>query len=103
MAMTALRSFKVFGSMLQTSVPYLLLEIVLPGGTLFALLLFLYRRKHGHGTANTPRVILVIERAIGKVSASITLLAKVRGIASVWRSRHAERDGLEAFAIAPIM
>lgn len=27
--------------------PYLLMELVLPGGTLFALLLFLYRRKIG--------------------------------------------------------
>jgi len=88
---------------LQSSLPYLLLEIVLPGGTLFALLLFLYRRKHGRTAANTPRFILVIERTLGKVGASITLFTKARGIASVWRSRHAERDGLEAFAIAPLV
>ena len=29
----------------QTLGPYLILEILLPGGTLFALLLFLYRRR----------------------------------------------------------
>jgi hypothetical protein len=38
------RNFKIFGAMLQKAGPYLLLEILLPGGTLFALLLFLYRR-----------------------------------------------------------
>ena len=31
-------------TLLQKSGPYLLLEILLPGGTMFALLLFLYRR-----------------------------------------------------------
>ena len=32
--------------------PYLMLEILLPGGSLFALMLFLYqRRKHGGGRA----------------------------------------------------
>jgi hypothetical protein len=43
-AATAVRSFRVFGNLLQKAGPYLLLEILLPGGTLFALLLFLYRR-----------------------------------------------------------
>jgi len=33
--------------MAQKLGPYLLLEILLPGGTLFALLLFLYRRYKG--------------------------------------------------------
>ena len=32
-----------FGRMVQRAGPYLLLEIVLPGGTLFALMLYLYR------------------------------------------------------------
>jgi hypothetical protein len=31
--------------------PYLMLEILLPGGTLLALLLFLYRRRQSHGGA----------------------------------------------------
>ena len=31
--------------------PYLMLEILLPGGTLLALLLFLYRRRQLHGAA----------------------------------------------------
>jgi hypothetical protein len=33
--------------------PYLILEILLPGGTLLALLLFLYRRRRVNGAAGT--------------------------------------------------
>src|SRR6059058_243958 len=40
-----IRRISVWFSFLQKLGPYLLLEIVLPGGTLIALLLFLYQRK----------------------------------------------------------
>ena len=40
-----------FGSKLG---PYLMLEILLPGGTLFALLLFVYRRSRLNGRAAPP-------------------------------------------------
>ena len=35
--------------------PYLMLEILLPGGTLLALLLFLYRRRQSHGATGARR------------------------------------------------
>ncbi len=35
--------------------PYLMLEILLPGGTLLALLLYLYRRRQLHGTTGARR------------------------------------------------
>jgi hypothetical protein len=35
--------------------PYLMLEILLPGGTLLALLLFLYRRRQSNGTTGARR------------------------------------------------
>ena len=35
--------------------PYLILEILLPGGTLLALLLFLYRRRQSNGTNGARR------------------------------------------------
>ena len=37
---------RVLRAWLRTLGPYVLLEMLLPGGTLFALLLFLYRRSH---------------------------------------------------------
>ena len=35
--------------------PYLMLEILLPGGTVFALLLFLYRRRQLNGASGARR------------------------------------------------
>ena len=35
--------------------PYLMLEILLPGGTLLALLLFLYRRRQSDGATGARR------------------------------------------------
>ena len=55
METTIVRSVKIFGALLQKAGPYLLLEILLPGGTLFALLLFLYKRRQQDGTPNAPR------------------------------------------------
>ena len=44
---------RVLRAWLRTLGPYVLLEMLLPGGTLFALLLFLYRRSHvARGAAN---------------------------------------------------
>jgi len=82
--------------------PYLLLELLMPGGTLFALLLFLYKRRQQSG-AEMPRAIFVVARAIGKIHAEIVYVARLYGIASLWRGRASERDGLEALALAPGM
>src|SRR5215218_3626862 len=99
METTIAKSFKIFGAMLQKAGPYLLLEILLPGGTLFALLLFLYRRqKNG---AELPRVVFVTARVIDNVRREIFYVARLYGIASLWRGRARERDGLEALGIAP--
>ena len=86
METAVLRSFKIFGALLQKAGLYLLLEILLPGGTLFALLLFLYKRRQQSG-AEMPRVIFVVTRAIGKVRAEIVYVARLYGIASLWRGR----------------
>ena len=93
------KSFKFFGAMLQKAGPYLLLEILLPGGTLIALLLFLYRRQRSG--AEMPRAIFVVVRVIDKVRRKILYVGHFYGIASLWRGRARERDGLEALGIAP--
>ncbi len=100
---TALRNFKFFGALVQKAGPYLLLEILMPGGTLFALLLFLYRQRQGPGAAKLPRVVVSVERAIGEVRKPVVFAARLSGLASAWRGRERERDGLEALAIAPTM
>jgi hypothetical protein len=42
-------ALEVFRRVCEKAGPYLLLEIFLPGGTLLALLLFLYRRRKLNG------------------------------------------------------
>jgi hypothetical protein len=78
----------------QKAGPYLLLEILLPGGTLFALLLFAYQRKQA-----LPAIVIA---ALERVHSTIGDFG-LTDIASLWRGRHRERDGLEALAmIAPV-
>jgi hypothetical protein len=51
----------------QKAGPYLLLEILLPGGTLFALLLFLYQRRQQAGAATGRRLSVLFARTIAKM------------------------------------
>jgi hypothetical protein len=48
----------------QKTGPYLMLEILLPGGTLLALLLFLYRRRRPDIGRDAQRAIQVALRAL---------------------------------------
>jgi hypothetical protein len=65
--------------LLQKAGPYVLVELLLPGGTLFALLLFLYQRRQ-----------------------PIDGLLVLPGLAwAVSSARDCERDGLEPLAMAP--
>jgi hypothetical protein len=50
-----LRSVGVTWDLARRLGPYLMLEILLPGGTLLALLLFLYRRRQSNGTTGARR------------------------------------------------
>ena len=86
----AARSIRFFRNLVQKAGPYLLLEILLPGGTLLALLLFAYQRKQA-----LPAIVIA---AIERVHSSIGDLG-LTDIASLWRGRHRERDGLEALAM----
>jgi hypothetical protein len=87
----------------QRAGPYLLLEILMPGGTLFALLLFLYRRSQQIGATDAPRMSAGIARAIGRAHKEMMCTALSWDIASVWRGRHRQRDGLEALAMTPLI
>jgi hypothetical protein len=44
--------------------PYLMLEILLPGGTLLALLLFLYRRRKLNTRSDAPRTAIGLSRTL---------------------------------------
>jgi hypothetical protein len=86
--------------LLQRVGPYLLLEILLPGGTLFALLLFLYQRSQGNASRDgASRIDVVIAWALDKVHDVLDVLPPY-GVAAVLVTDH-ERDGLEPLAMAP--
>jgi len=53
----AVRSFRALGYLVQKAGPYLLLEILLPGGTLLALLLFLYQRRKFNVATLRPIIV----------------------------------------------
>ena len=55
-----------FGRLLQRAGPYVVLEIVLPGGTLFALILYLYRTGQLRGLADAGRMLRGVLRAAGR-------------------------------------
>ena len=65
---TVLRFLGILRRFGQNAGPYLMLEILLPGGTLFAFLLFLYR--HGKldiGIA-APRTVVTLTRVLGSIA-----------------------------------
>lgn len=95
--------FKPIGSLLQKAGPYLLLEVLLPGGTLVALLLFAYQRRQQLGGADVPGVSVVVAWVIRTIRSTFVFVAELGDVASVWHGRNRERDGLEALAMAPIL
>ena len=100
MKTSVLTSFKSLAILLQKAGPYLLLEILLPGGTLFALLLFVLRRREAlDGTETSPAGFGA--RVAHRLRGLVDLVLSPIGIASAWRGRGRARDGLEALAIAP--
>lgn len=74
-------NLKLVARQLQQAGPYLLLELLLPGGTLFALLLFLYRNRPLRVRTDHPaRTPVVMAQAI-ESARRIALLRQ--GIASI--------------------
>jgi hypothetical protein len=57
----------------QNAGPYLMLEILLPGGTLLALLLFLYRHIKLDAGIHAPRTAVTLTRVLGSIAGSSAL------------------------------
>lgn len=87
---------RLVATLIQRAGPYLLLELLLPGGTLFALLLFLYRRSR-RDASSWP--VTIREQMVAMVREARSLLS-LPGVAG-WPRLHAVRDGLEPLAMAP--
>ena len=89
---------RFLGRMLRTSGPYLILEILLPGGTLFALLLFFYRRRERAGVATKweRRLVQSMHNMYREIEIAID-----PAVSSAWHGVDAN-DGMEALAMAPV-
>ena len=61
---TVMRGLGMLRRFVETLGPYLILEILLPGGTLFALLLLLYRRGKLNIVSGALRTVLGVVRGL---------------------------------------
>jgi hypothetical protein len=60
-----MNSLRTLARMARAAGPYLLLEMILPGGTLFALALYLHRRGHLRFLDNAGRVANAVGETLG--------------------------------------
>lgn len=76
-----MRKLQALAWVLRKAGPYIALEILMPGGTLLALLLFLYRRQHsapdGRMLALKAAALRVLDE-IGRRMAPMRALARIR-------------------------
>ena len=99
MGALALQRIRDASLLVQRLGPYLLIEILLPGGTLLALLLFVYRRRQRPGADASP-LVAALARLTAVARSSLEGLP-VGGLAALVDD-HPERDGLEPLAMAPV-
>jgi len=78
---------------LQKAGPYVVLEVVLPGGTLFALMLYLYRTGQLHKFARAARPFL---RGASRTCAAVAFALQPAGSQSFARRRDVELQMLAA-------
>ena len=83
------------GRTLQKAGPYVLLEILLPGGTLFALMYFLYRRGHLPFVDRALAAGQSAARAVGDVLEPMSLAFEPCYSSAAPAGGACERDGLE--------
>ena len=104
MGTNVVRNLRMLSQAVQKVGPYVLIELLLPGGTLIALVLYLYRSgKLKVGVEIVFRIGNVIDHALDPVR-DIVLLAQPSDIATLVASgRDGTHDGLEPLAMAPGM
>jgi hypothetical protein len=76
--------------------PYLLIELLLPGGTLIALARFVYRRSRREGLP----LATTVRDELDRTASALRYWLPTRVAASA-RAAHPNHDGLEPLAMAP--
>ncbi len=95
MARKLMTTLTELGRLLRRAGPYVLLEIVLPGGTLFALGLYLYRNGQLRSLLDVPANMGGLLRCAGGVFDQLALTFQPLGGLPAAGDRWASRDGLE--------
>ncbi len=80
----------------QTLGPYLMLEILLPGGTLLALLLFLYQRRKLDTGSVAARTAVAVTRALASIVEQGIFVLRPCYLRPSQAFHPFERDGLES-------
>ena len=103
MSTTVARNFKTVSELVQRMGPYLLIELILPGGTLIALLLFLSRRSDSSALAAVAAPArIALARLVAWRNAVVRFLLPDAIVALLEDdTTAAERDGLEPLAMGP--
>lgn len=99
MGAIVLHRLHALGLTVQRLGPYLLIELLLPGGTLIALMLYLVQRGR-EAVARGASPLAVAGDELLELSRSIVDRLPFRGVAGPAAARR-ERDGLEPLAMAP--
>ena len=94
-------TLKTLRDLLRNAGPYVLIEMVLPGGTVIALLLYVYQNRESFARAGGP--MGMVANGVTTVVDAIEGFVVADDVASVWRGRGRERDGLEALSFVPSM
>jgi hypothetical protein len=87
-----------FGRLLQQAGPYVVLEIVLPGGTLFALLLYLYRSGQLRQLTDLRGMARAVLRAANRAFDQLAFTMQPLGALPAGGGRPT-RDGLEPLGL----
>lgn len=95
-----MQSVLAMGRALQRAGPYVLIEVVLPGGTLIALLLFLYRRGPAQVSADLKHLRASAARTLGTTLDDWSRTVRVRYVPGLRAALPPERDGLEPLGFA---
>jgi hypothetical protein len=97
-----IQSCRELGRLFQKLGPYLLIELLLPGGTLVALILFLYQRRDTPVPKHLQTLQRFVVRSIDAVRASMAALAEPYRVATSFSRWSMSRgDGLEPLSISP--
>lgn len=90
---------RAIGLLAERLGPYLLIELLLPGGTLLALTVYLYRRVRDAGERGASPLAVAADELLATCRALVDRLP-FRGPDAPGADRR-ERDGLEPLAMAP--